>query len=95
MIGMIFGTGVFASLFDVLKGFYLAGEGPQAQTIDELLGIPTWAALAILIVIAGLGFKLGSWFERRHGGALSAEELNDGDASESVERVEIVKIGES
>jgi hypothetical protein len=92
MIGMLLGTGLFAGLFDSIKGFYLAGQGPQAQTLDGLLGIPIWAVLIILIVVAVLGFALGTRLERASGGALTAEQVNGGDGLEVIERIEIVNI---
>ncbi len=92
MIGMLLGTGLFAGLFNSIKGFYLAGQGPQAQTLDGLLGIPIWAVLIILIVVAVLGFALGTRLERASGGALTAEQVNGGDGLEVIERIEIVNI---
>lgn len=92
MAGMVLGTGLFASVFEPLKGFYNAGEGPEAQTLDALLGIPAWAVLGILVVVAALGFALGTWFERRHGGALTAEQLTNGDGGERTQTIEIVSL---
>ena len=88
MIGMIIGTGAFAWGFDwvfdgfewfnvhwSIQGLYLAAPGPEAQTLSDLLGLPTWAILAALVVIAVLGFALGSRLERAVGGSLTAELL--------------------
>ena len=94
MVGMVVGTGAFASAFESIKGFYLAAEGPAAQTLDKLLGIPTRAVLAILIATAIAGFALGSMFERALGGPLSAEELNGDEHREIVEHhhIEVLKV---
>lgn len=92
MIGMVLGTGLFAGLFNSIEGFYLAAEGPQAQTLSALFGIPTWAVLAILIVIAVAGFALGTRLERAYGGPLTAEELNGDEAETIVEQIEIVTV---
>lgn len=94
IIGMVLGTALFAGVFDPIKGFYLAGEGPHAQTLGSLFGIPTWAVLGILIIIAGLGFAVGSWLERSYGGPLTAEQLNrsDEEGGEVVEQIEIVSL---
>ena len=92
MVGMVLGTGLFAGAFDTLKDFYLAGEGPQAQTLSMLIGIPTWAVLALLIALAVAGFMLGTWLERVYGGPLTAEELNRDDAEAIVEEIEVVTV---
>ena len=92
MIGMVLGTGLFAGMFNSIKGFYLAAEGPAGQTLDALLGIPAWAVLVILIVVAVLGFALGTMLERRLGGPLSAEEVNGDEDRETIEQIEIVHV---
>ena len=94
MVGMVLGTGLFGGVFDPIKGFYLAWQGPQAQTLPALFGIPAWAMIGILIVVAALGFALGSWLERRSGGPLTAEQLNakNGDGGEMVEQMEIMSL---
>jgi hypothetical protein len=73
--GMIAGTTVFAYVFEPLTGFYFAAKGPDAQRLPDLLGLPEWAILAALVVIAVLGFVLGSRLERARGGPLTAEEV--------------------
>jgi len=92
IVGMVLGTGLFAGVFDPIKAFYLAGEGPQAQTLGALFGIPTWAVLAILVVIAIIGFALGTRLERAYGGPLTAEQLNGGEERETIERIDIVSV---
>ena len=90
IIGMVLGTAMFAGVFEPITGFYQAAQGPEAQTLSALFGIPTWAVLGVLIVIAVLGFRVGTWFERSYGGALTAEQLNDGGDGVAVEGVEIL-----
>jgi len=92
MIGMVLGTGFFAGAFDQLKDFYLAAEGPPAQTLSGLTGIPTWTVLADLLLIEIAGFALGARLERALGGPLTAEELNANNAKAEVEEIEIVTI---
>jgi hypothetical protein len=92
MGGMVLGTGLFAGAFDSLKGFYFAAEGPQAQTLSALIGIPTWAVLTFLIAIAVAGFALGARLERRYGGPLTAEELDGNEGEAIVEEIEIVTV---
>jgi uncharacterized protein len=91
MVGMVLGTGLFAAVFDPLKGFYLAGQGPQAQTLSQLFGIPTWVVLGILVVVAVLGFIIGTRFERSHGGPLTAEQLT-GETAEKMSEIKIVSV---
>ena len=93
IVGMVLGTALFAGVYDPLKAFYFAAEGPRAQTLDSLFGIPAWAVIAILIVVAALGFAVGSWLERLFGGPLTAEQLSEKDTGEGViEEIEIVSL---
>jgi uncharacterized membrane protein YedE/YeeE len=92
MIGMMFGAALFASEFDILKGFYFAAEGPRAQTLSALFGISPWAVIAVLVVVAVLGFALGSRLERAFGGPLTAEQLNEAAASQVAASIEIVTV---
>jgi hypothetical protein len=39
--------------------------------------------------MAILGFVVGTWLERAHGGVLTAEQLSNGDGDEFVEEIEI------
>jgi hypothetical protein len=92
MIGMVLGTGLFAGVFDWIKGFYFAAQGPEAQTLSQLFGVPTWAVLAVLVVVAIVGFALGTWFEQRSGGALTAEELNGGERTVIAEEIDVIGV---
>ena len=74
-VGMIAGTTVFAAVFEPLMGLYEAAEGPQAQRLPELLGLPEWQILAGLVAIAAAGFVLGSKLERARGGPITAREV--------------------
>ncbi len=92
MAGMVLGTGLFADVFDRIRDFYLAAPGPQAQTLSTWLGIPAWMVIGILIAVAAAGFWVGTRFERAHGGALTAEDVSDGEAAEITEEIEIVSV---
>jgi uncharacterized protein len=92
MVGMVFGTALFAVFFEPMKAFYLAGAGPQGQTLSELLGIPTWAVIGVLVVIAVLGFIIGNRFERAHGGALTAGQLSESETAAQVDEINIVSV---
>ncbi len=92
IVGMVIGVGLFSSVFEPIKGFYLAAAGPRGETLPALFGLPAWAVIGGLIVIAAAGFALGSWCERKFGGPLTAEELNAGERGDIVETIEIVSL---
>ena len=95
MAGMVAGTGLFAQVYEPIKGFYLAAAGPRGQTLTQLFGLPVWAVIGGLIIIAAGGFALGNWCERKFGGPLTAQELNEtlnrGEAA-IVDEIEIVTL---
>ena len=92
IVGMVIGTGLFAGVFEPIKGFYLAAEGPRGQTLQALFGLPVWAVIGGLIVIAAGGFALGNWCERKWGGPLTAEQLNKGEPGGVIGQVEIASL---
>jgi len=75
MLSILIGTLLFAANFDLLQGFYQAGQGTKGQTLVALTGWPTWLILLLLAGLAAAGFRLGAWFEARRGGVISAKEL--------------------
>ena len=75
MIGIIIGATLFAVFFDEIQGLYLAGKGPARQTLSSLTDYPKWVILLILVGVAIVGFKLGSWFEKRDQGVIKADQL--------------------
>jgi hypothetical protein len=77
MSGMLIGTTLFAANFDSMQGLYLAAQGPNGQTLTALVGLPAWLILLLLAGLAVAGFRLGAWFESRHGGAIGAVELSE------------------
>jgi hypothetical protein len=85
MAGMVLGTGLFSAVFDGIEGFYDAAAGPEGQTLEDLLHVPTWAVLGILTVVAVAGFLLGNRLEKHHGGALTAEQLDNRDDQPKVD----------
>jgi hypothetical protein len=92
MVGMVLGTALFAVVFDQIEGFYNAAAGPQAQTLPQLFGVPVWAVLAVLVILAVLGFAAGTWCERRYGGPLTAEQLDNGGDAVAVAEIDIVTV---
>ncbi|MDH3600944.1 MAG: YeeE/YedE family protein [Candidatus Tectomicrobia bacterium] len=74
-IGMVAGIGLFAGFFDVIEPLYAAGQGPEGQRLDQLLGIPDWGIIVGLIGAAIAGSLLGSRLERQRGGPVTAEDV--------------------
>lgn len=83
VVGMIVGTMAFAGVYEPIQGFYFAAKGPDAQRLPDLLGLPEWLILAVLIVVAVAGFVLGSRLERARGGPFTAEDVNGEDTSKA------------
>jgi hypothetical protein len=75
MLGMLSGIILFALSFFWIKPLFLTAAGLDRQTLSQLTGLPVWAILLILFAIAVIGFRLGSWFETRSHGPLSASDL--------------------
>jgi hypothetical protein len=78
MLGMMIGMTVFAFSYDSLEPLYQIGKGPAGQTLSGLTGLPTWLWLLVLAGMAWGGFLLGTWFESRRGGKISAKDLASG-----------------
>jgi uncharacterized membrane protein YedE/YeeE len=61
-VGLVAGTVVFAGAYDQVEPVLSALPGPEAQTLPQLIGLPTWAVLLLLVgVAAGVGY-----WSRRH-----------------------------
>lgn len=58
--GLLFGTFAFAGAYEALLPMLKALPGPEAQTVPELLGLPTWAVILALVGVAALV----GWFTR-------------------------------
>jgi hypothetical protein len=78
MLGMLVGTGLFAVLYDLIKPLYFAAEGPETQTLSELMHLPTWTVLIILTLMAVTGFLIGNRFEAKGHGVITSQDLEDG-----------------
>ncbi|MDD3764597.1 MAG: YeeE/YedE thiosulfate transporter family protein [Nevskiales bacterium] len=50
--GLLFGTVGFAGVYERLEPLLDALPGPEAQTVPELLHVPTWVVLVALIAVA-------------------------------------------
>ena len=63
--GLLIGTFIFAGLFAQLDALTTAGELTKGDRLPELLGVPEWLVLAVLVAAAVGVFFAGGWFERR------------------------------
>lgn len=61
--GLIVGVVIFAGIYNPIKPLLGAAAGPQAQTLDQLLGLPAWL---VLLLLAGVASGVW-WFTRRSG----------------------------
>ena len=62
-VGLIIGVVAFAGVFKQIDPLLLAAEGPESQTLGDLLHLPTWAVLGLLTAVAvGVG-----WATRKTG----------------------------
>jgi hypothetical protein len=64
-VGLLIGTFAFAGLFGWLEPLTTAGELTRGDRLPDLLGVPEWLVLAVLIAAAAGVFVLGGWFEKR------------------------------
>ncbi len=70
-LGLILGTFVFAGAYDAIEPILEAVPGPEAQTVPELLHLPTWLVLFMLLgCLIGVGFLTR---ERRPAGLVSSD----------------------
>ena len=64
-VGLLIGTFAFAGLFGWLEPLTTAGELTKGDRLPDVLGLPEWLVLAILIAAAAGVFVLGGWFEKK------------------------------
>lgn len=64
-VALLVGTFAFASLFPFLEPLTTAGELTKGDRLPEVLGVPEWLVLVVLVAAAIGVFFLGGWFERR------------------------------
>lgn len=76
MIGMIIGVLLFALLFESIEPLYHAAQGPQGQTLSELIHLPRWTVVISLFIMAVIGFIFGDKFEKKHNGVIDSNDLD-------------------
>ncbi len=80
ILGMLVGIFIFAFSFSWIKPLFLTTQGTSREMLPELLGLPAWVIIVFLAILAAVGFWLGSGFEKRSGGPLSASNVTYGDS---------------
>ncbi len=70
--GLLVGTWLFAGAYGALETLTSAGGFTRGDTLPQALNFPEWAIVLIMIAAALGVFWLGSRFEQRAGGAVSA-----------------------
>lgn len=63
-LGLLLGTFAFAGAFSWLEPLTTAGELHAGARLPEVIGIPEWLVLLILMVAAAGVFKVGARFEQ-------------------------------
>jgi hypothetical protein len=83
IIGLLIGTFVFAGVYGpVIETLMAAGEVASGDTFTEAYGISELLVLMIMVVALVAIFYVGSWFERRSSGPVTAEQAVTGAVSE-------------
>ncbi len=90
MAGMVAGIGLFAGVFDWIQPLYRAGQGPQGQTLDQLLGVPAIAIILAMAAMAAAAFYFGSKLEARFGGPV---QVSEDDEQKSTDKYQGAGIG--
>jgi uncharacterized protein len=79
LIGIVLGTWIFAGAYDQVK--WLTSLGAiEAETLPELTGLPEWMILIGFGIAAVAVFVIGTRFERRLHGPVTAEQATVGNA---------------
>jgi len=79
MFGLVLGSLLFGFVYPWIKPLFLTARGPARFSLAQLFGLPGWVVLLTLVIFAVLGFCLGSRFETRANGPLSATQLSKSD----------------
>jgi uncharacterized membrane protein YedE/YeeE len=53
-VGLVLGAVVFAGVYDPLQPLMNAAQGPDGQTLEQLLHVPSWLIILALAVVAWL-----------------------------------------
>jgi hypothetical protein len=78
LLGLLLGTALFAWGFDALEPLTVAGDFLGGDTVGEALKVSDAWINAVMVLAAVLIFWIGGVFERRAGGAITAQEAVHG-----------------
>lgn len=79
IVGVVLGTTAFAVFYGTaLKSIKAAGLIAEGDTFTDVYAVPEPVVLAILGVALIAVFYLGSWFERRGSGTVTAQQAVEG-----------------
>ncbi len=76
--GLLIGTWLFAGAYGWLEALTVAGEFGGGDTLPQALNLPEWLVNLFMIAAAVAVFWIGGRFERRAGGAVTAEQAIEG-----------------
>lgn len=74
LLGLLLGTVGFAAGFGLFEPWTTAGAFAGGDTLSDWLHVPSWALGLLLAAVAVVVFRVGSGFEARAGGAVTAQQ---------------------
>jgi hypothetical protein len=75
VVGLLLGTAAFAASFgSVMRSILAIGTIIEGDTITDAYGVSEPIILAVLGIFLVLVFYVGSWYERRGIGAMTAQQ---------------------
>lgn len=78
LLGLLVGTVAFAVGFDWVAGLTEAGDFAGGDTLSQALGISPWVINAVLVAAVVAVFKVGTMFESKGRGAVTAAQAVEG-----------------
>lgn len=79
VIGVLLGTALFAAAYGpALRSLMAVGGLVDGDTFTDVYGVPESLVLAVLAASLVAVFLAGSWFERRGGGTVTAQQAVEG-----------------
>lgn len=90
LVGMLFGTYLYAIVFPFFEDLPNLGPVSGADTLDQALGVSPLVIATVIAILAAVAFRVGSKFE-----AAAAARSKDIDSSDhSIQELEKVRVAE-